>query len=297
MPKVSIVTASYNYEDYIKETIESVINQTFQDWEMIIVDDGSKDNSVEVIKSYCEKDNRIKLFQHEGNLNKGLGKTLQLGLKQVRSEWVVFLESDDTITPDYLEEKFKILDKYPDVSFIYNAVRMFGDQEIIDRYLNGYLGRVIEFTKKITFPTQMLNAFRESKDALIPTFSVVMMKKNLFEDIDFNSPFKPYLDYYLWLQIVSKFNCEFFYIDKPLTNWRMHKKSFINLKATEKEFWDFELKKSVLLANYPRLFKCVSKKIKLSPIVSCVYSRKADDKRVKYKILGFKISYKRKNKK
>ena len=58
--KISIITTSYNYEEYIKETIESVISQTFQDWEMVIVDDGSKDNSVEVIKSYMEKDSRIK---------------------------------------------------------------------------------------------------------------------------------------------------------------------------------------------------------------------------------------------
>jgi glycosyltransferase involved in cell wall biosynthesis len=69
MPKISVITVSYNYENYIKETIESVINQTFQDWEMIIVDDGSKNNSVEVIKSYCEKDNRIKFFQHEHGVN------------------------------------------------------------------------------------------------------------------------------------------------------------------------------------------------------------------------------------
>ena len=63
--KVSIITASYNYQDYVKETIESVMAQTYPHWEMVIVDDGSKDNSVEVIKSYCSKDERIKLYQHE----------------------------------------------------------------------------------------------------------------------------------------------------------------------------------------------------------------------------------------
>ena len=81
MSKVTFITASYNYAKYIKETIESVINQTVQDWEMIIVDDGSTDNSVEVIKSYCEKDNRIKLYQHENGVNKGLAETIKLGIK------------------------------------------------------------------------------------------------------------------------------------------------------------------------------------------------------------------------
>ena len=60
--KISIITASYNYENFIKETIESVIAQTIQDWEMVIVDDGSTDNSINIIKEYCQKDSRIKLF-------------------------------------------------------------------------------------------------------------------------------------------------------------------------------------------------------------------------------------------
>lgn len=92
---ISIITASYNYENYIKETIESVLNQTYTNWELIIVDDGSKDNSVEVIKSYCEKDSRIKLFQHEGGVNKGLAETIKLGISKAQGEWIAFLESDD----------------------------------------------------------------------------------------------------------------------------------------------------------------------------------------------------------
>ena len=106
MPRVSIVTASYNYENYIKETIESVVSQTFKDWEMIIVDDGSIDNSVEVIKSYCTDDNRIKLFTHPDNQNKGLIETIKLGISKATSDWIIFLESDDTIASNYIEKKF-----------------------------------------------------------------------------------------------------------------------------------------------------------------------------------------------
>lgn len=77
---ISIITASYNYEKYIKDTIESVLSQTYSDWEMIIVDDGSKDKSRDIIKEYCEKDSRIKLYTHEKNVNKGLAETIQLVL-------------------------------------------------------------------------------------------------------------------------------------------------------------------------------------------------------------------------
>ncbi|MBQ4646380.1 MAG: glycosyltransferase family 2 protein [Candidatus Gastranaerophilales bacterium] len=100
----SIITASYNYEDYIKETIESVINQTYSNWEMIIIDDGSKDNSVEVIQEYCKKDSRIKLLTHENHKNKGLIETIKLGIKNANNDWIVFLESDDTLASNYLEK-------------------------------------------------------------------------------------------------------------------------------------------------------------------------------------------------
>jgi len=100
--KISILIASYNYAQYIEEAINSVINQSYQNWELIIVDDGSSDNSLEIIKSYCEKDSRIKLFQHENNQNNGLKETILLGLENVMGDWVAFLESDDVFMPDNL---------------------------------------------------------------------------------------------------------------------------------------------------------------------------------------------------
>ena len=96
--KISIVTASYNYQDYIKETIQSVLDQTYSDWELIIVDDCSTDNSVDVIKSFS--DDRIKLFINEKNL--GLAETIKLGIENATGEWIAFLESDDILREDYL---------------------------------------------------------------------------------------------------------------------------------------------------------------------------------------------------
>ena len=149
MTKISVITASYNYENYIKETIESVLSQTFQDWEMVIVDDGSKDNSVEVIKSYCQKDDRIKLFQHEGGINKGLVETIRLGVNKAQGEWLVFLESDDTITPDYMEEKLKVLQNYPEIKFIFNDLNLFGEESAVNEMYNDYFVEFYETMEKI----------------------------------------------------------------------------------------------------------------------------------------------------
>ena len=91
--KISIVTASYNYENYIKETIKSVLNQTYQDWELIIIDDCSSDNSVNVIKSF--QDDRIKLFVNKQNL--GLAKTLKLGIEKNSKFFLTYIHKNGKI--------------------------------------------------------------------------------------------------------------------------------------------------------------------------------------------------------
>jgi len=247
---ISIITASYNYEDYIKETIESVINQTYTNWEMIIVDDGSKDNSVEVIKSYCEKDSRIKLFQHEGGINKGLEETVKLGISKAQSEWISFLESDDTIVPDYLEKKIKVMNEHPEVKFIFNDVNLFGSESRI-KYYDYHFGVVKKFLAENSYPKNIFRFFR--KENLVATFSVVTLKKELFDNVDFNSPIKAYLDYYLWLQIANK--TPIYYMDEKLTNWRMHD-SYIT-KAPIKIFNTLEFNSKKLTFFIPYVPQCL----------------------------------------
>lgn len=249
MSKISIITASYNYEDYIKETIESVISQTFQDWEMVIVDDGSKDNSVEVIKSYAEKDSRIKLYQHEGGINKGLVETVKLGIEKAQGDWIVFLESDDSITPNYLEEKLNVLKQYPEVKFIFNDVNMFGDETVIHRF-DTYFEEAKEILKSQGSPANLLKYF--AKINLVPTFSVVMVHKSLLMNLDYNVAHKPLLDVYIWAQIAQK--SDFYYIDKKLTNWRMHKDSYLSAEYPEKNKLKFKLQINSVV-YYNNLFK------------------------------------------
>ena len=233
---ISIITASYNYQDYIKETIESVLAQTYSNWEMIIVDDGSTDDSVNVIKSYCEKDSRIKLFQHDNGVNKGLSETVKLGIEKSTSDWIVFLESDDTITPDYLEEKIQVIQETPDVEFIFNGINCFGDEERISS-MSDYFNEQNKAIKNHKNPDNYLRVFE--KINVVPTFSCIMLKKKLFDDIDFNSPHRASLDWYLWVQIAK--NHDFYYMDKQLTNWRMHKSSYINSKNNSKDIIQFKL--------------------------------------------------------
>jgi len=220
--KISIITASYNYAQYIEETIDSVINQSHTDWELIIVDDGSFDNSVEIIKSYCKKDSRIKMFQHPDGQNKGLKESLLLGLKNATGKWVGFLESDDVFEPDNLLKKVKIAQKYPDVTLIFNDVEYVYDDKNLQKTANS----LIETHKTLSaqvFPRNMRHDFY--KDNMILTFSCVMVKSEVIQNTDFNTPNDARLDWWLWVHLA--YDNEFYYLDEKLTKWRLHPQSYI----------------------------------------------------------------------
>ncbi|MDR1877830.1 MAG: glycosyltransferase [Flavobacteriaceae bacterium] len=104
-PLVSIITACYNSENFITDTIESVLKQTYTDWEWIIIDDHSKDNSVEIIKRYT--DDRIKLILLDEN--HGAAKTRNYGIERARGRYIAFIDSDDIWLPNALEERINFL--------------------------------------------------------------------------------------------------------------------------------------------------------------------------------------------
>jgi len=231
--KISIITASYNYAHFIGETIESVLGQTYTNWELIIVDDGSKDNSIEVIQKYCEQNERIKLFTHEGNINRGLPETIKFALTKCEGDWVAFLESDDIFIPTSLEEKVKIAQHYPDISIIFSDIDMLGDEQIIAKN-DIFLKDVRKVLDKLKYPCDISEIM--VKNNLISTFSVVMVKKSEIEKCDFNSPMPACLDWYLWIQLSPG---GVYYIDKKLSQWRMHNTSYIN--ETEELTTEFRL--------------------------------------------------------
>ncbi len=216
--KISVVTASYNYQDYIKETIQSVLDQTYNDLELIIVDDCSNDNSVDVIKSF--NDERIKLFINKKNL--GLAQTVKRGVECATGEWIVFLESDDLITPDNIEKKVQIIKKYSDLNLIFNDCEFFGDENKIKDFSIA-LKKTRVLLKNKNYPQNMFYNFYLSNK--IFTFSSVMAKREDLLKISYNPPIDSLLDWWLWVQLAYIGN--FYYIPEKLTKWRLHKNSYI----------------------------------------------------------------------
>lgn len=108
-PLVSIVTPCYNSENYLSETIESVITQTYSNWELIIVDDISTDDSIKVIREYCEKDSRIKYFVLEEKGGASLARNR--AIREARGKYIAFLDSDDVWKEEKLEKQIKFMEE------------------------------------------------------------------------------------------------------------------------------------------------------------------------------------------
>ena len=120
-PLISVVIPAYNAEQFLDETLESVLSQTYENWECIIVNDGSTDNTESIAKKWCEKDSRFRLTNKE---NGGLSSARNWGIKESKAEYIAFLDADDILTPDSLEIRINTLLK-ENVDLVYsNAYRI-----------------------------------------------------------------------------------------------------------------------------------------------------------------------------
>lgn len=128
-PSISVVLSTYNDERFIKETIESVLSQTFDDFEFIIWNDGSTDSTEEIILSF--RDDRIRYYYHE---NTGVGQALALALKKVKGKYVARIDGDDICMPYRFEREYHYLETHPETVLVSSSVIYINEEgEIIGR--------------------------------------------------------------------------------------------------------------------------------------------------------------------
>ena len=123
MPKVSVIIPTYNSAQYITEAIESALNQTYKDFEIIVVDDGSTDNTKDILRSYIEK-KKIHYFYQK---NSGVSSARNTGVRVSQGEYISFLDSDDFWAAEHLQQLFNAMWKYPMCSIAFSAIDIFGD--------------------------------------------------------------------------------------------------------------------------------------------------------------------------
>lgn len=121
MPKLSVAIVAYNTEAYIKEAIDSILSQTYTDFELIIVDDGSTDATADIITAYSDK--RLRFFRLPENRGRAVARNIALDAAQ--GEYLAWLDSDDTCTTDRLARQVNFLDNHKDISIVCAAMRLF----------------------------------------------------------------------------------------------------------------------------------------------------------------------------
>lgn len=133
MPLFSVIMPVYNGETFLKQAIDSILYQSLTDFELLVVDDGSTDNSLSLIQELTASlDNEVLILRHPNAENRGIVSTYELGLAHARGQYVAFLEQDDAWSPQFLEHKAEIFAREPDVGVVFSPYQIVA---------NGWFGR------------------------------------------------------------------------------------------------------------------------------------------------------------
>ena len=124
MPTVSVIIPSYNLGKYLPETLDSVLAQSFSDWECIVVDDCSPDGSATIAEKYAAGDPRFKLIRQ--SVNRGVAEARNTGMEAANGKYILFLDADDIILPGYMTEAVRALEQDPELSLVYGHAELFG---------------------------------------------------------------------------------------------------------------------------------------------------------------------------
>jgi len=205
---VSVVMPVYNSEKYVAEAIESILNQTYKNFEFIIINDASTDNSLDIIKNFAKKDKRIKLISNPKNYY--ISKSRNVGINLAKGDYIITHDSDDISVPTRIKDQVAYLNAHPDVGVVGGWIELFSEFNRI-KSVRQYPEDDLSLRKMIFFCSpiaQPASAIRKS----------VFKKIGFYREID-----PPSEDLYLWFRIGTKF--KFANIQKVLLKYRYHSNS------------------------------------------------------------------------
>jgi glycosyltransferase involved in cell wall biosynthesis len=229
-PIISVIVPIFNAGKFLDETIQSVINQTFTDWELILVDDGSTDDSLIIASEYSKKDDRIKSLQHPGGVNLGVSCTRNLGIKYSAGTFIALLDSDDTWYRNKLEKQIDIFIRYPDISLVYHKLKTKFDLENFvfpEICGSGTVGRQDYIYKKMV------------RDKVwMPNSSVVFNANVLNKTGLFNEKLKYQIEDHLFFTKCT-YHFKSYFLDEILGEYRIHSSSYTTNTRWENSFYEF----------------------------------------------------------
>ena len=219
---VSIVMPSYNTAKYIAESINTVLAQTYTDWELLIVDDCSTDNTDEVVSKFLKQDSRIKYIKND--CNSGAAVSRNRALRDAKGKWIAFLDSDDLWMPEKLYKQIQFME-VNDCSFSYTEYMEIDENSVPN-------GRTVTGPKRIT-KTGMYNYCWPGCLTVMYDASVIGLIQ--IEDIRKNN------DYAMWLKVSQKTNC--YLLNEVLAKYRKRTGSISNHTYAALIKWHYRLYK------------------------------------------------------
>lgn len=203
MPKISVIVPCYNQAQYMDEALQSVLGQTFQDWECIIVNDGSPDDTEEVAKRWLEKDPRFKYLKKE---NGGLSSARNAGIEMAQGEWIQFLDCDDYMDSEKLQKSITDSETF---DVIITNFHMVSDGNVTPPFC--------DITKYEVNTDNIIS--RWDLDFNIP-IHCGLFNKSRIRDIKFNEQLKAKEDWWFWIQLTSLPRFSYKLIDEKLVYYR-----------------------------------------------------------------------------
>ncbi len=232
-PSVSVIVPNYNHAPYLTERIRSILDQSFTDFELIILDDASTDNSREIIESFRSEPRVAHIIFNEKN-NGILTAQWKKGLDQARGKWVWIAESDDTAHPDFLSEFFTCLQSNPDLDLFFcdsKATRpLDGGFTFASERRNTVFATTKWNSSYITNGRAELNEALKYDCTINNLSAAVFRKSRLNEILDVALPYRYYADWYLYIQVAAK--GKICYSNKAYNNYRVHPASLLGAKTS-----------------------------------------------------------------
>lgn len=225
-PKVSVIMSVFNGEKYLKEAIESILNQSFGGFEFIIMDDGSADKTPEILNGYAKKDKRVKIITNPGNI--GLTKSLNKGIKISKGEYIARMDADDIAMPERFKKQTEFLEKNPDFGVV-------GCNVIV-------IDETGDFVKNIVLPSNLKPAL-EKRNCL--AHGSVMFQKSVIERLgSYDEQMLYAQDYEMLLRISKTFEVGF--INEFLYKLRVHRNTIFYKKFFSQMYYTALAKSKIL---------------------------------------------------
>ncbi len=251
MPAVSVIIPNYNNAQFLSERINSVLSQTHQDFECIILDDFSTDNSREIIESYAAKDKRIRYYISDFNSGSPFIQWNK-GVAMAKNELVWIAESDDSASPEFLE-KLLDLHKHPGIALAYCQSNRMNEVSLVKGNWKTFTDELDENLFANDFVLGGMNYIRSFLiyRNTIPNASAVLFKKDIYQSVGgADESLLTNSDWLCWLKMLSTNTIAF--TAAPLNNFRYHKNSVIakhtgKISNTYKEQYDGSMRKKFAL--------------------------------------------------